>query len=258
MQLLEKRLRPCDTAKDNRSQGRISQRNSSAQLPNVLTGHRQAGCEIFRQDQSVCPINRAEWLTQASFREQAVIKILRCQHDNMEIAGQRTMLEAIVENVQLWAELVLCKDAGTVAVFSNDHRASETARDQQWFVAEVIRRAIAIDSEHSTCASAVAARKNVILNVARFEQLAEQHDKRCFARSSNRNISHADDGLRQSARLQDASIVQTVANLRGGAVNHAERAQAGVTSRASRISSRTFPNVNRVAPCCEPRVSAAR
>ena len=78
-------------------------------------------------------------LAQSSGREQAVANIFGSDQHDIEIAGKRAMLEAIVEQVDLRSKLLFGKDAGSMAVFADDDRHIQTPRQQQRFIAEITR-----------------------------------------------------------------------------------------------------------------------
>ena len=57
--------------------------------------------------------------------------------DDVEVSCQSAVLEGIVQQVQSWAEFLFGKNAGLVALFSQDDWNVETAGNQQRLVAEV-------------------------------------------------------------------------------------------------------------------------
>src|SRR5579864_2463934 len=102
------------------------------------------------------------------------------EQNDVEVAGQGTMLESVVEEMQLRRGLLFREKAGLVPIFPDDDRALQATSDQQRFIAEIIRRAVRINREHATRATAISARQNVESNVAGLEQLAQQNHERRF------------------------------------------------------------------------------
>src|SRR5580700_10735458 len=131
-------------------------------------------------------------LTQAPGWKQPVGRILRRNQHNVEIAGQGAMLKSVIEQMKLRPEFQFRKSSSLVAIFSYDHWHAQFAREQQRFIAELLRQARGIDQPHSSRFSSVSPRQHVELDAARREQLAEQKHERSLSRAARGKIAHAD------------------------------------------------------------------
>ena len=172
-------------------------------------------------------VQRRQRFAQPSRGQQPVVEVaLGHQHD-IEIARQRTVLKAVVENVQLRLEFPLGE------LDPPHKRLSPT------ITGTPSRRAISSGSSPKSAAlpsgsttrtprvlRPISAREHVEANAARFQQFSERNDEWSFARTAHRQISDADHGLRQPPRRQHAAIVERVAQRGGGAVKSGERIHA--------------------------------
>ena len=120
------------------------------------------------------------------------------------------MLEAIIEQVELRSELLFRKDAGGVAVFSDDDRDLQAPSQKQWFIAEIARGTGGIDQGHASGLAPIAAREDVELDLSLFQQLAQKQHKRRFARSADGQVSHAHYRAAEPLGANDAAVIKRV------------------------------------------------
>jgi hypothetical protein len=64
--------------------------------------------------------------------------------------------------------------------------------------------------KHAVGLASVTAREDIEFQASRFEQLSQQKDKRCFARSSDGEVADADHGATESLGTSEASIIKCV------------------------------------------------
>ena len=160
----------------------------------------QAVCRrVIGQHDRVGARQRRKRLAQPADGQQRILRVAgRDQHD-VEVARQSPMLEAIVQQVQLRTESLLGQSPGGVAVFADDDRHSQLARDQQRLVAKFARRAARIDQRHARGLAPVAAREHIERNAALLQQLAQQNEERRLARAADREIADAHHRALQAA-----------------------------------------------------------
>ena len=79
------------------------------------------------------------------------------------------MLEAVVEQMELRTELLLGKDAGGVAGFSDNDRNIQTPSHQEGFIAEIMRRTGGTHQGHAAGLASVTARQDIEFQSARFQ-----------------------------------------------------------------------------------------
>ena len=120
------------------------------------------------------------------------------------------MLEAIVEQVELRSKLLFRKNAGGVAVFSDDDWDPQAPRQKQWFIAEIARSTGGIDQGHASGLAPVAAREDIELDLSLFQQLAEKQYKRRFTRSANGQVSHAHHRGVEPLGANDSAVIKRV------------------------------------------------
>ena len=94
----------------------------------------------------------------------------------MEAARQCAMLEAVIQEMQLWSESGFRRRCGGVAVFSNDHRNLQLARDEQRFVAELLWKPSGVDKKNAL--APLGRRPHV--STSNFTSRRPQHHKRSF------------------------------------------------------------------------------
>src|SRR4051794_38055617 len=123
----------------------------------------------------------------------------RDEHD-VEIAGERTVLERVIEQEQLRSELLFGGKTGRITIFANNDRDAELARKQQRLITKFVRRSGWINHTNAARIASVAAREHAIANAALREQLAEQNDERRLAGAAHGNVADADDGSAEAAR----------------------------------------------------------
>ena len=147
------------------------------------------------------------------------------------------MLERIVQQVQLWAKFLFGKNAGLVAVFSQDDWNVETAGNQQRLVAEVTRRSARIDQQNAARLAAVASREDVEADASGFQQLAEENYERSFAGASDGKIPDADHLAFEAPGGEHLTVVEGISDAGGQTVDLGKEIQGngllGVRSQAS-------------------------
>ncbi len=77
------------------------------------------------------------------------------------VARESTMLEAVVQQVQLRAEFPLGELPGLVTLLAHNDRHAQLARNQQRLVSKFARRALGIDERHSSRGAPVPAREHI-------------------------------------------------------------------------------------------------
>src|SRR5437764_1292150 len=123
---------------------------------------------------------RAEWFAQASSRKQAVTGVLGRDQDDVEIAGQSAMLEAIIKQVQLRPEFLFRKAASFITVLAYDDGDVQPSCHEYRLIAEFASRAGRVNQQYAARAASVAAGEDIKLYVALLEQLAKEQNKGRF------------------------------------------------------------------------------
>ena len=116
--------------------GTMPRRTRQTSFPS--TGNEFAG-RAARQHYRIRTLQRMQRLPQSPRGKQLVFCILRRHENNVEVARQCPVLKAVVEQVQLRTKLRFGEAASLVAIFADDHRNLQLARNQQRFVAELLR-----------------------------------------------------------------------------------------------------------------------
>src|SRR5208282_475772 len=179
-----------------------------------------------RQHDCVCACERRQWLAQAPRGQHPVVEVALCHQYNVEVASQRTVLKAVVEDVQSRLEFPLSDSTRGIAAFTDDHRDAQPPRDQQRLIAEFRGVTGGFDNEDAATFAAVSAREHVEPNTAPFQQFTKRNHKRSLARAADRQISDADHRLLQSPGRQHTAIEQRVSQSGGGGVEPGERIHA--------------------------------
>ena len=84
---------------------------------------------------------RPSRLPQSSEWQQGAGKIGVRKHHDIEIAMQTTMLEAVVQKMQLAWQFFFCQQSCLVTVCAHNNRHAQFARDQQRLIAKLFRSA---------------------------------------------------------------------------------------------------------------------
>ncbi len=153
---------------------------------------------------------RRERLAQSSRGQQSVGGIAVAYQHDVEVAAQLAMLEAVVEQVQLRAELLFRPLTGGIAVFGDNHRHLQLARNQHRFVAKVARRAGGVNLSHALGSPSIAAREHVEGNAALLEQATQQNEKRRFSGAADGEVAHAYHRAVQPSGWDCAVIIKAV------------------------------------------------
>src|SRR5437868_4262648 len=90
---------------------------------------------------------------------------------------QRAVLEAVIEQMKARTKELLRINAGMVAIFADNNRNTEGARDQQRLVSELFHRTARLDQQNSFAGASVTAREHVKLHPARLQQLTQRNYK---------------------------------------------------------------------------------
>src|SRR5260370_31712555 len=160
---------------------------------------------------------------------------------------QPAMLKAIIQQMQLGREFTLCQPAGLVPIRTNDNRHLQLARNQQWLVAKMLRRAVGVYDRDLGSRPPIAAGKNVECDPALFEQLSKGDNKRSLSAAAHRNVAHADYGTRELANLEYALVVERVSNANARAEDGRKRIH-GTWTGFSRSNGWTAPRLPPLAP----------
>src|SRR5260370_29314779 len=170
---------------------------------------------------------------------------------------QPAMLKGIIQQMQLGREFTLCQPAGLVPIRTNDNRHLQLARNQQWLVAKMLRRAVGVYDRDLGSPPPIAAGKNVECDPALFEQLSKGGDKRSLSAAAHRNVAHADYGTRELAHLEAALVVEGVSNDNARAEDVRKRID-GTWTGFSRSNGWRAARVRAVAPVFWRNSSRAR
>jgi hypothetical protein len=169
-QLLNEDLGARDRAEDDRARRHMLGKNPPAHVPYELAVERELFSRgVTGQHDRVSAAQVAQGLAQAAGWEKTVFGILRSEQDDIEIAGQGAVLEAVVEKMKLWSEFGFGQAARFEATLAYEDGHLQALRDEQRLVAEIARRAGGIDGESAARGSAVAAGKHVEPDSAGFE-----------------------------------------------------------------------------------------
>jgi hypothetical protein len=113
---------------------------------------------------------------------------------------------------------------GRDAIRSDHNRAACRSRDQDRFVADSQRIAVAIDDlRPSRRGTAVAAADAADPEAASDEFIGEPHDTRRLTRTANSNITDDHDGNRQHLDAQQTEAKTEISKSMQGAIEHLER-----------------------------------
>src|SRR5208283_3800231 len=157
-QLYEELLRPCDTAE--RDTWFLCYRNDSvtANSPEKLVSELQSVCgRVVRKHDRIGARQGRHWFAQPSCWQKRILRVGgRDQHD-VEISSQASVLETVIEQVQLRAEGCFCHLACAVPILAYNDGHSQLACDQQRLVAEVASRAARVNDRYTLRLAAVAA-----------------------------------------------------------------------------------------------------
>ena len=175
-QLQHEVLRAGDAAEDDRPRWNVFRHNAAPHAPYDLALYwKRLRRGATGENNRVRASQRMQRLAQAPSRKQFVGCVLWRYQNNVEVAGQRTVLKAVVQQMKLRSEFLFSKLSCFIAIFTHNHRHLELARNQKWFVAELLRQSCGIDQPHTLGTSPVPSRQHVELDAARLEQLTEQH-----------------------------------------------------------------------------------
>ena len=136
------------------------------------------------------------------------------------------MLEAIVEKMELGAELPFCELSCCRTAFSNDDWHPQATRDEQRFIAEVGGGAGFIDLLDAGGLTAVSTGKNVEANPICLQHLAEHDDEGRFTGAAYRNVADADDWTLETMCANQSVFVERVARTGDSTVKDGERIHA--------------------------------
>src|SRR4029077_3426768 len=173
------------------------------------------------------------------------------------------MLEAIIEQVELWSEFRLGEYASRVTILSERYGDFKSTGNQQWLVAKLHGRSTRIDPEDPACLAAVTTRQDVELYPTRFQQLAQKDHKRSVAGASDGEVADANNRAPKRACGQNTTVVEEVARTDYRSIDCGDGVHDGATlatacSRAGGSKTSRAAKVLAVAPACSRRVSAAR
>ena len=158
-------LRAGDAAENDRPVGNVLWQNAAAHAPDQLAIQ---GESIWRgaagQNDRVGAAQGGQRLAETSGGQEAVSRIFRRDQDDIEIAGEGAVLEAIVEQVELRSELVFRENSSCVAVLANDDGYSQTSGHEQRFISKVARGTARVDQRDPFCLASVAAGEDVELH----------------------------------------------------------------------------------------------
>jgi hypothetical protein len=139
--------------------------------------------------------------------------VRRVEHDDVEVARQRAVLEAVVEDERVGAELLHGEARQVGAARPAQHaRAGEPPREQEGLVAGLARaeedaRAVG-DHARVAPARAVAAREQRDAPAAREEALGDGDRRGRLPRAAHGQVADRDHRRRGPRRSRDAGAVQ--------------------------------------------------
>ncbi len=226
-QLQHKIFRTRNPAENHRPRRNVLRRDPSSHPPNFFPGKRkQFGRRPAREHDGICSAKRAQRLPQTPRRKQSVIRILLRDQRNVEISREAAVLKAIVQQMHLRAKSEFGKPPCLVPIFSHNDRNLQLARDQQRFVAKLLRQAARIHQQRAPAMPPVSPRQDIELNSPRLEQLAQQQHERSLPRPARRNISDTDHRALQPARFQKPAVIERIPRLHNSAVNDGKWVQS--------------------------------
>ncbi len=121
------------------------------------------------------------------------------------------MLEAVVEQVELRSKFLLGEDAGSVAGFSDNDRNVQTPGHQQRFIAEIMRRTGGVHHGHAAGRASITTREDIEFQPARFQQFAQEQDKRRLAGSTDGEVSDAHHRAAEPLGTREATVIERIA-----------------------------------------------
>src|SRR5207302_1721721 len=144
--LQNKILRTSNSTKNHRPRRNILRMDSSAHAPYQLAHERKRvrRCTAGEHNR-VRTAKGRERFAKPSSRKQTVLGVLRRNQYDVEIPRQGSMLETIVQQMQLRPEPGLGKRARSVAIFANDDGHLELACDEERLVPELLRQSGRLD-----------------------------------------------------------------------------------------------------------------
>jgi hypothetical protein len=83
------------------------------------------------------------------------------------------MLEAVIEQMKLWAKGFLREQPSLVSILTHNHWHAEAPSQEQRLIAKVAGQASGINASHTACSATVTARENVELHLASRQQFPE-------------------------------------------------------------------------------------
>jgi hypothetical protein len=145
--------------------------------------------------------------------------LTRRRHQHIEIARERDVLKAVVENVDAGAKAVLGNLPGKMAIFRDDHdEVGERPREHQRFVAGVVEvgqhaRSIRYDDRANIShATSIATAQDGGMLAMREQIVGDEGDERRLSRSADTQIANTDDGLPQPASCFGVPLVPAPAH----------------------------------------------
>src|ERR671923_2674348 len=160
-------LRARNTTEHDRVNRNIFSLNAAPRPPDQLAVQR----ERFRSGAAgeydgIGTAQRAEWFAQASSREQAIAGVLGRDQDDIEIAGQSAMLEAIIKQVQLRPEFLFRKAASLMTILPHDDRDVQPSCHEYRLIAKFESRAGRVNQQYAARAASVAVGGDIKVHVA--------------------------------------------------------------------------------------------
>src|SRR5438552_15733716 len=177
----------------------------------------------------VTAIQPRQRFAQPSCRKQSVLNVFRREQNNVEVACKRTVLKAVVQNMDFRFELGFCQQTGLIPALAHNHRTTEPLGNQNWLIAEFLCGTIWIDHEHAACLAAISAREYIKADTALLQQFPKQNHEGSLSRSANRNISYTNYRPGEPSRLQNAAVIEAIAGPHPGSVGCAEWVHAELT-----------------------------
>jgi hypothetical protein len=155
---------------------------------------------LFAESDEIRPVQCGERLAKASGGKQSLCEVGAVNDDDIHVAGELAMLEAVVQkmkggemNRRAFASYVFRQQPGMVTACSDKDWHLGAAGDEQRLIAEAIGVSGRIDLFGGPGGAPIASGEDIDGHPFGGEQLSQPDGQRGFSRTPNRKIADADD-----------------------------------------------------------------
>jgi hypothetical protein len=193
----------------------------------------QAGVFVTEND-DVSAAEGGEGFAEVAGGEEMVGEVGAQDEDDLNLAGELAVLEAIVEEVdsRLGGGLLFGEEACVIAA-GGDVDVSSGAGEKEGFVAELDGGASGIDVGGHGVAATVATGEDVGVPAEGGEEGAQREDEGRLAGTAGGEVADADDGPGEALLREQTTVIQGVARGDGGGVERHQRQKEAAGVHAS-------------------------